>query len=219
MTDVVTLVGVVRRYVTRAETVVAVDDVSLAIRSGELVGVAGPSGSGKSTLLHLVLGWERPDAGSVRLDDSVRAAVGWAGIATVPQELGLLPELTGGQNVALASRLAGRPATDRVAEVVDALGIAALVDRLPAELSMGEQQRFAVARAVVAAPRLLVADEPTSHQDEGNADRVMEVLRGVADAGGAVLVATHDERLLAHAHRVVHLRDGRVHAVPDQVPS
>lgn len=209
---VVELEHVTRRFVTRAETIVAVDDVSFGVAAGEVVGVVGPSGSGKSTLLHLVLGWERPDDGSIRLDRDARQRHGWAGTASVPQELGLLPELTGGQNVRLALRLGGAAAhgPGRAAAAIERLGLAALVDRLPAELSLGEQQRFAVARAVAADPRLLVADEPTSHQDEAHADRVMEELVAVAASGGAVIVATHDDRLLDRADRVLGLRDGRV---------
>lgn len=211
MTHLVDLVTVTRRFVSRAETVVAVDGVSFSIGPGEVVGVVGPSGSGKTTLLQLVLGWERPDEGSVVVDPSVAEHPGWAGIASVPQELGLLPELTGAQNVELSVRL-GRAAdgADRTRWAIVELGLEGLGDRLPGELSLGEQQRFAVARAVGPVPRLLVADEPTSHQDEANADRVMAVLGSVASAGGAVLVATHDERLLDRADRVVRLRDGRV---------
>lgn len=208
MTGLVELVAVCRRFASRAETVVAVDGVSISLLPGEIVAVAGPSGSGKSTLLHIVLGWERPDEGTVVVDPSI--GTGWAGIAMVPQELGLLPELTGGQNVGLAARLARGADSVRTQEAIADLGLGSLVDRLPGELSLGEQQRFAVARAVAAGPRLLVADEPTSHQDETNADRVMAALGSVAASGGAVFVATHDDRLLDRADRIVRLRDGRV---------
>ena len=216
MTPLVVLDHVVRRFVARAETVVAVDGVSLSVAPGELVGIAGPSGSGKTTLLDLVLGFERPDEGSVTFDASIRERAGWSGVAAVPQELGLLPELTGGQNVELAARLAqsvrdaSADASDRATWAVGALGLEPLVTRLPSELSLGEQQRFAVARAVAAGPLLLVADEPTSHQDEGNADRVMELLRAVTASGGAVLVASHDDRVLDRAHRIISLRDGHL---------
>ena len=218
MTPLVELQNVARRFVARAETVAAVDGVSFSVAPGELVGIAGPSGSGKTTLLDLVLGFERPDEGSVNFDPSIRDRPGWSAVAAVPQELGLLPELTGGQNVQLATRLArsshdgSRDASDRAAWAVDELGLGTLVTRLPSELSLGEQQRFAVARAVAAGPRLLVADEPTSHQDEVNADRVMELLGAIAASGGAVLVATHDDRVLDRAHRILRLRDG--HLVP-----
>lgn len=198
-----------RRYRSAAETIVAVDEVTLELRSGEIVGLAGPSGSGKTTTLNLILGWEQPDDGIV---DVSAPGMGWRSVAVVPQELGLLPELTARENVLLVGRFVRGdvPAASDVDELFAALGLDALADRHPDELSMGEQQRVAVARAVVMAPALLVADEPTAHQDELRADQVMEQLARVADAGGAVLVATHDERLLDRVDRVIRMLDGRV---------
>lgn len=209
MTPVLHLENVRRTYRGRADTVTAVDGVDLTVAGGELVGLVGPSGSGKTTLLHLALGWERPDSGRVDRAAVVEGALGWSGVAVVPQELGLLPELTAHQNVQLAIRLSGRSVFEP-GEVYERLGLGQLVERLSSDLSLGEQQRFAVARAVVAGPRLLVADEPTAHQDERNADGVMGLLAHVADEGGAVLVATHDERILARVDRVVRLIDGRL---------
>ncbi len=197
-----------RTFRTRAEAISAVEAVSLTLAAGEIVGLAGPSGSGKTTLLHLVLGWEQPDAGTVELHPELPAD--WSGSAVVPQELGLLPELTARQNVELASRLGGRTTGAVEGLLFDRLGLGEIVDRLPDELSHGEQQRVAVARAVAAAPTLLVADEPTAHQDEQHADRVMATLREVASGGGAVLVATHDERILAAVDRVLRMVDGRL---------
>jgi putative ABC transport system ATP-binding protein len=200
---------VTRHFRTRAETIMAVDAASLEVWSGEVVGLAGPSGSGKTTLLHLVMGWEDPDTGSVDLHPDLPA--GWSGLAVVPQELGLLPELTARQNVELAGRLGG-PLTRSASDLFDRLGLAQLADRLPSELSQGEQQRVAVARAVACGPGLLVADEPTAHQDELHADMVMAMLHQVADNGGSVIVATHDERLLDGVDRVLRILDGKLHA-------
>lgn len=212
-TPSVELIDVTRRFVRRAETIVAVDAVSVSVGAGEVVGLAGPSGSGKTTLLNLVLGWERPDDGEVRLGDDVVARRGWSGLGVVPQELGLLPELTAGQNISLPFRLAAGDGVDpaaSVADLADRLELSGLLDRLPTELSLGEQQRVAVARAVVAGPALLVADEPTAHQDERRADLVMDALLQVARAGGGVIVATHDGRLLDRVDRAIHLVDGRL---------
>ena len=210
--SLVRLSDVTRRFVTPAEVVTAVDAVTLTIGEGELVGLAGPSGSGKTTLLHLILGFDRPDAGSVVCD--LGSEKGWAGIAFVPQELGLLPELTARENVELPARIGRRPGKDS-GDIMSTLGLSALVDRSPMQLSLGEQQRVAVARAVMPGPSLLVADEPTAHQDEPNADRIMGLLTEVAAADGAVLVATHDDRVLARVDRVVRITDGRV---SDTVP-
>lgn len=210
MTGLVALRSVSRRYGAGATEVVAVNGASFDIGAGEVIGLAGPSGSGKTTLVNLVLGWERPDAGTV--ERAVAAGAGWSEVAVVPQELGLVAELTVRENVELAARL-GRVA-DPVAtdELLASLALADLAHRLPDELSMGERQRVAIARAVSCRPRLLVADEPTAHQDERRADMVMGALREVADRGGAVLVATHDERLLDRVDRTVHILDGIVSA-------
>ncbi|TFH18714.1 MAG: ATP-binding cassette domain-containing protein [Acidimicrobiales bacterium] len=194
-----------RWFETAAGTVRAVDDVSLQIDVGEIVGLAGPSGSGKTTLLNLVAGWEAPDSGTV--DRSAELIRGWSSLAVVPQELGLIPELTAVQNIQLAGRLSGGTSWS-VEELFELLDLVGLAHRMPDELSVGEQQRVAVARAVLCGPRLLVADEPTAHQDERHADQVMVVLARAAAAGGAVLVATHDDRLLAGVDRVLHLLDG-----------
>jgi putative ABC transport system ATP-binding protein len=199
--------GVTRRFRTRAETVTAVDNVSFGLDAGELVGLVGPSGSGKTTLLHLVMGWEHPDSGAIARRDDMPA--GWAGLAVVPQELGLLPELTVRQNVELAGRLGGRSA-EPVEGLLEELGLVGLAERLPTELSLGEQQRVAVARAAVCSPILLIADEPTAHQDELHADGVIAVLARVAGLGGTVLVATHDDRVLTGVDRVLRIVDGRL---------
>ncbi len=196
-----------RWFTTPAGRVNAVDGVSLEVAVGEIVGLAGPSGSGKTTLLNLLAGWEQPDAGTV--ERAFERADGWTDLAVVPQELGLIAELTATQNVALAVRL-GRARGLDLHELFEHLDLTGLGDRLPAELSVGEQQRVAVARAVICSPTFLVADEPTAHQDERHADGVMASLVRVARNGGAVLVATHDERLLDRVDRVLHLADGRL---------
>jgi putative ABC transport system ATP-binding protein len=204
---VLTVRSASRWFEMSSARVTAVDDVSLQIDVGEIVGLAGPSGSGKTTLLNLVAGWEMPDSGSV--ERNTGAVRGWNSLAVVPQELGLIPELTAVQNIRLAGRLsAGDSRT--VGDLFELLDLVGLADRMPDELSVGEQQRVAVARAVLCMPRLLVADEPTAHQDERHADQVMAVLAEAASAGGAVLVATHDDRLLAGVDRVLQLLDGRL---------
>jgi putative ABC transport system ATP-binding protein len=206
-TSVIALRSASRWFTTSVGRTLAVDDVSLEISAGEIVGLAGPSGAGKTTLINLLAGWERPDAGIV--EQGFDHSAGWSTLAMVPQELGLIPELTAAQNVRLALRLSGASGRS-VHELFAQLDLTGLEDRLPAELSVGEQQRTAVARSVICSPMLLVADEPTAHQDEQHADQVMAALVRVAHDGGAVLVATHDERLLGLVDRVLHLFDGRL---------
>ena len=197
---------VTKRFRRGREIVVAVDAVSFELVAGEVSGLVGPSGSGKTTLLNIVVGGDVPDEGSVGgLADEPE----WSQVALVPQALGLLPELTIGENVGLPGRL-GTPTPFDLDTVMAELAIDALAERSPDEVSLGEQQRAAVARAVVTAPQLLVADEPTSHQDEANVDRVVAALRRLARHGSGVFVATHDPRVIESCDRVLHMRDGVV---------
>jgi ABC-type lipoprotein export system ATPase subunit len=202
---VIHLDGVSRRFRRGAESVLAVDDVSLDVIPGELIVISGPSGSGKTTLLNLLIGWEQPDAGA-------RTARGptdrWADLAVVPQQLGLIDHCTVGENVRLPGRV-NRLEFDPD-HAMERLGIEHLADRFPQETSLGEQQRTAVARAVVTRPRVLVVDEPTSHQDERNAARIVELLAEIAAAGSAIVAATHDERVTAVADHHLLMRDGRL---------
>ena len=210
--------GVSKAYRRGAERVVALEDVSFRLAAGEFVTVSGPSGSGKTTLVNVLAGWETPDVGEVRwADEQVDpAAPDWWALAIAPQRLGLLDELTVHENVELPLRLrfgAGRDDTaERVDTALETFGLHALAHRLPYEVSLGEQQRTALARALVVQPRVLLADEPTGHQDAGWAAGVITGLRQARDAGTAVLVATHDDEVIVRADRAVELRDGRVAA-------
>ena len=143
-------------------------------------------------------------------------AADWSRLAIVPQTLGLLPELTMVENVEFPLRLGARVATDP-GEAMELLGIGALANRPPQETSLGQQQRAAVARALVTAPALLVADEPTSHQDEANAERVTAALAEVAATGSCVFVATHDNRMLDRCDVVLQMSDGAVSTVEARV--
>jgi putative ABC transport system ATP-binding protein len=205
MSPLVTVRDVTRRFGDPASGVVAVRSVSFVIEPGELVALVGSSGSGKSTLLEMLARWQRPDEGTIDFDGSVTA--GWAGTAIVPQSIGLLTELTARENVRLAGGTGLLPAAAADAALAD-MGVDGLAERGAADMSLGEQQRVAVARATVVRPALLIADEPTAHQDEANADRVVGVLRRCAAAGSGVLLATHDERLLGSVDRILHLADG-----------
>jgi putative ABC transport system ATP-binding protein len=196
------------------EIVHAVQDVSLSLSRAEVVGLVGRSGSGKTTLLSLVAGWEQPDEGRIAWDDggSLAGVLAWHEVSVLPQKFGLIDELTVRQNIEYPARLAGTVEASRelADELVESLGLPALQFRYPRETSIGEQQRTALARALVLSPRLVLADEPAGHQDRSFHDRVFATLRRAAARGTTCLVATHNEEAAPHLDRVVHISDGRL---------
>lgn len=208
--------GLGKTYRRGAELVTALADVAFTIEAGEMVCVTGPSGSGKTTLLNILAGWDTPDQGTLRwgVADVDPAAPDWHTLAIAPQRLGLLTELSIAENVELPLRLRaasrGRPDPDSVATALEAFGLSHIAHRMPWEVSMGEQQRTALARALVVTPRLLLADEPTGHQDAAWATGVMDGLRKSCAAGSTVVIATHDEEVIAQVPRRLDLHDGRL---------
>jgi putative ABC transport system ATP-binding protein len=198
----------------------ALRGVSLDVQPGEVVAVTGPSGSGKSTLLHCAAGVLVPEAGSVtfdgqrldELDESARTRLRRREIGLVLQFGQLVPDLTAVQNAALPLLLDGtdrRTARTAALAWLERLGVAEVADQVPAELSGGESQRVAVARALVTGPRLVCADEPTGALDTVAGEVVLtELLAAVRDAHASLLVVTHDNRVAARADREVVLRDG-----------
>jgi putative ABC transport system ATP-binding protein len=200
----------------------AVRGVSLTVRPGEIVALVGPSGSGKSTVLHLLGGLDRPTTGSALFDgrdlatlsDDELTLLRRDRIGHVFQFFNLLPTLTAAENVALPLLLGGTPrdeAMSRAALGLAAVGLADRTDHLPDEMSGGEQQRAAVARALAVRPRVLLADEPTGNLDSAAGAEVLEVIRSMTkDGDRSVVMVTHDERAAAIGDRVVRLRDGRI---------
>jgi ABC-type lipoprotein export system ATPase subunit len=196
------------------------DNVALEVQAGEVVAVLGRSGSGKSTLLHLLGGLDRPDAGRIVLagqdlvsqSQRALARTRLRHIGFVFQSFHLIEELSGEENVLLPARLPGarRGGEQRARRLIDDLGLAGIADRRPHELSGGEQQRFAIARALVADPELVLADEPTGNLDQANGAAVLELLRGLT--GRAVVLVTHEPEAAAVADRVLHLGEGRLHS-------
>lgn len=211
--------GATRRYRRGEASVLALDDVSLEVAAGELVALVGPSGCGKSTLLHLVSGVDRPDAGSVRLLGVELATAGEReltrlrrySVGVVFQAFHLMPNLTARENVALPLALAGRADPDRVSALLERVGLAARAEHYPAELSGGEEQRVAVARALAHRPALVVADEPTGNLDSHNGAEVLALLDELRrEEGAALLLATHDAQVSSRADRVLRMLDGRL---------
>jgi putative ABC transport system ATP-binding protein len=203
-------------YMRGMEQIHALDDVDLALRPGEVAGLVGRSGSGKTTLLNILAGWERPDGGTLTwLGDGVRTDVArlpWGRLAIVPQSFGLMEELTIRENVEYPARLAAVLAArhGRVDNLLGDLGLMHLADRLPFETSIGEQQRAAVARALVLSPQLLLADEPTGHQDAGWSDTVLALLKEAAAGGTSCLVATHNTDAVPYFDVVREMSNGRL---------
>lgn len=196
--------------------------VDISLNAGEVVAVMGPSGSGKSTLLHVLAGLLRPDAGTVHLEgqrmdtlsDAARSDLRLRRLGFVFQFGDLVQELTVGENVALPLRLTGVPrraASERAAELLEQLGIEQVADRRVSEVSGGQAQRAAVARALVHRPAVVLADEPTGALDTVSGELVLEALVQTAQAvGTAVLLVTHEARVAAWASREVQLRDGTI---------
>jgi ABC-type lipoprotein export system ATPase subunit len=212
--------GLVKTYGSGRAARRVLDGASLEARAGELVAVVGRSGSGKSTLLQLLGALDRAEAGTIevagqRIDgrpERELTRLRRDRIGFVFQFFHLLPELTGEENVLLPTRLRGSApeARERGRALIDRLGLNGASARLPHELSGGEQQRLAVARALVHDPALVLADEPTGNLDAEAGGAVLTLLRRAADDGRAVVLVTHDEAATATADRVLHLVDGRL---------
>jgi len=208
-------------YMSGATSVAALDGVTLTVRRGEFVAVMGPSGSGKSTLLNVIAGLERPTSGWVRVDGEDLAALNEAGLAghrskrvgMVFQAFNLLPRYRVVDNVALPLIFAGVPRAERTARaraLLDRLGMSSRAEHRTNELSGGELQRAAIARALVGGPAILLADEPTGNLDSANGAALIALLDELNRGGQTVLLVTHDASIARHAGRIMHLRDGKV---------
>ena len=220
--SVIALDGVTKRYTTRAGQVNALNDISLEIPSGQFVALRGPSGSGKTTLLMVMAGMLRPSAGTVAvaqqdiyaLGQQARARFRARHVGFVFQMFHLVPYLNIAENVALAARVPG--GADRrsdVPQLLEQLGLAGRATHKPGELSAGEKQRTAIARALLNRPQIILADEPTGNLDPDNATTVMKHLADFQRTGGTVVVATHGPAAEAFATQVVSLREGRLDTV------
>ncbi|MCW8985897.1 MAG: ABC transporter ATP-binding protein [Thermoanaerobaculales bacterium] len=219
METVVELDKVSRRFRRGDEVVLALADLSLNLTAGEMVALVGPSGCGKSTALNLVAAVDRPDSGSVRVcgidvadaSEEELVTLRRRRIGMVFQAFHLVPHLTVEENIALPLALDHRRDPARVADLIHRVGLDHRRRHYPSELSGGEQQRTAVARALVHRPRVLVADEPTGNLDSRTGAAVVALLDELRrDEEAALLLATHDAKMAAVADRVCELADGRV---------
>jgi putative ABC transport system ATP-binding protein len=207
-------IGVGKSFRRGPDTIRAVRDANLELRRGELAALIGRSGSGKTTLLTLLAGLHDPDAGEIRAGEGGArpADLDWSRLAFLPQRFGLLQELSVRENVEYPARVAGRLDERRRAidSLLERLGLAEHAGRPPQETSIGQQQRTALARALVLEPSILLADEPTSHQDAGWRDGVWRVLVEAAESGTACLIATHEPDIARYAGAVWEVAEGTV---------
>lgn len=215
----ISLDHITKSYTGNVENVVAVDDVSVSVDSGEFVAVVGPSGCGKTTLLLVAGGLLRPDSGQVTIDGAdpyslsteQRARFRAERIGFVFQQFHLVPYLNVLDNVLAPALVTGDPtARQRADGLVQRFGLADRVRHRPGQLSTGERQRVALARALLNKPKVILADEPTGNLDGENSDEVLKALQAFANEGGAVLLVTHDPNAVAFAGRKVVLAGGQL---------
>ena len=196
------------------------DDITIEIPDKQMVAIVGPSGSGKSTLLGLIAGLDKPTSGTVLLDglditrltESEMARYRRQKIGYIFQSFHLIPTLTALENVAIPLELNGDPAARaRAAELLEAVGLKDRQSHYPVQLSGGEQQRVAVARAFSCRPPILLADEPTGNLDTATGRQVIDLLLSLnRDQGSTLVLVTHDQELASYAERIISLRDGRI---------
>lgn len=212
-----------KTYEMGSETVTALSDATLDIPTGQFVAIVGPSGSGKSTFLHLLAAMDGPSTGSIRVGEWALGTLGRSDqaqyrrtmVGIIFQQFHLIPTMTALENVALPMILSGRaPAEreDRAADCLEMVGLGDRLEHLPSQLSGGEQQRVAVARALVSDPPLLLADEPTGNLDSDTGAQIVDLLERVhREQGRTVIVVTHHFDEVEHvAERVIRLQDGRI---------
>jgi putative ABC transport system ATP-binding protein len=212
-----------KTYEMGSEQVHALRGLDVEIRKGEYCAIMGPSGSGKSTLMNLIGCLDTPSSGKYwlagrlvsELDDDELAYIRNKEIGFVFQTFNLLPRATALHNVELPLIYNGTPSEERVERAKKALQMVDLLDRMthkPNELSGGQRQRVAIARALVNSPSILLADEPTGNLDSQTGEEIMGVFSRLHTEGNTIILVTHEHDIAAHAHRIIHIRDGKVHS-------
>jgi putative ABC transport system ATP-binding protein len=216
----ISLQNVTKTVRSGTELLTILDDVSFEIADGEFVAVTGASGSGKSTLLGLIAGLDAPTSGTITVDGDDITAIGEDGLARLRSEkigfifqsFHLIPSLTAFENVLIPMEILGLPSVkDRAARLIEAVDLTNRGHHYPAELSGGEQQRIAIARAFANSPKILLADEPTGNLDSKNGQHIFDLMKDLHRKHNVTLVlVTHDAHLAAQAQRQIVLSDGRV---------
>ncbi len=220
--EIINAVNLVKIYEDKGVPVKALSDVSLTIIKGDFISIAGPSGSGKTTLLNIIGGLDAPTKGKVylegedltRMSPSQLARLRLNKYGFIFQSYNLIPVLTALENVEYVMHLQGVPPKERhrrATEILDEVGLRGKYNRRPDHLSGGEQQRVAVARAVVAMPMLVLADEPTANLDSATGERLMDLMARLNQKRGITfLFSTHDPTVMKRARRLIRLKDGRI---------
>lgn len=221
MTPLLQLIDVSRRFVTGAQEVTVLKNVNLSINAGEIVAIVGASGSGKSTLLNLLGCLDRPSEGSYRingeetrdLNSDALAALRREHFGFIFQRYHLLPHLDAVANVEVPAIYAGTPPANRhscARDLLSRLGLSERLNQRPSQLSGGQQQRVSIARALINGGQVILADEPTGALDSKSSEAMIELLRELNDDGHTVIIVTHDEKVAAHAHRIIEINDGEI---------
>ncbi len=220
MTPLIRIRGLTKGYQRGGQAIPVLQGIDLDVRAGEFVALMGPSGSGKSTLLNLIAGIDQPSGGSIAINGVDIAGLGEGALADwrastvgfIFQFYNLIPVLSAFENVELPlllTNLSRRQRQERVAAVLELVGLSDRADHLPNELSGGQQQRVAIARALVGDPLLIVADEPTGDLDRSTGEEVLSLLdQLVTEQGKTIVMVTHDPKAAARAGRLVHLEKG-----------
>lgn len=217
--------NITKIYGTGNNQVKALDDVSFSVEKGEFVAIIGPSGSGKSTLIHILGGVDKPTSGKVFMNgkdiyagsDAQLAVFRRREVGLIYQFYNLIPVLNVRENMTLPVLLDGREVNeDRLGELIDLLGLRGREKHLPSELSGGQQQRVSIGRALMCAPAVVLADEPTGNLDSKNSQEIIELLKtSNLKYGQTILIITHDENIALQAQRIIAIEDGRI--VRDEV--